>query len=221
MLCGGKQVKVNYQRELDCILAGLKKDGRVPRLFLHACCAPCSSYVLEYLSEYFDITVFFYNPNIGPQTEYDKRVAELKRLIEKMPTKYPVHLQTGNYEPQRFLAAVRGLEQEPEGGKRCAVCFRLRLEEAAKLAAENGYDYFCTTLTISPLKNAALLNQIGEETGEKYGVSYLPSDFKKREGYKRSIVLSQQYALYRQDYCGCMFSKAEREKVHGMSACGE
>lgn len=213
-----RQSKVNYQKELDGILSGLSADARVPRLFLHACCAPCSSYVLEYLSEYFQITVFFYNPNIGPRAEYEKRAGELRRLMDRLPMANRARLELGAYEPERFLAAVRGLEREPEGGRRCEACFRLRLEEAAVLAARGGYDYFCTTLTISPLKNAALLNQIGLELGDRYGVAYLPSDFKKREGYKRSIRLSQEYGLYRQDYCGCVFSKAERDSLRDGSA---
>lgn len=210
---GRQQGKVNYQRELDRILSGLSREGRVPRLLLHACCAPCSSYVLEYLSAYFQVTVFFYNPNIGPEAEYEKRAEELRRLIERLPMQNRARLELGAYEPARFLAAVRGLEQEPEGGRRCEACFRLRLEEAAVLAAGEDYDYFCTTLTISPLKDAALLNRIGLELGRRYGVAYLPSDFKKREGYKRSIQLSQAYGLYRQDYCGCVFSKVERGRA--------
>ena len=208
----GQQGKINYQRELDHILSGFSREGRVPRLLLHACCAPCSSYVLEYLSAYFQITVFFYNPNIGPRAEYEKRAEEIGRLISCLPVENRARLELGAYEPERFLAAVRGLEQEPEGGRRCEACFRLRLEEAAALAALGGYDYFCTTLTISPLKDAALLNRIGLELGRQYGVAYLPSDFKKREGYKRSIQLSQAYGLYRQDYCGCVYSKLQREQ---------
>lgn len=198
----------NYQRELEHILAECEKESRVPRLLLHSCCAPCSSYVLEYLSRYFSITVFYYNPNIYPPQEYQKRVQEQQRLITELPALHPVTLQEGTYEPDRFFAMAKGLEQVPEGGERCFRCFRLRLEEAAKVAREGAYDYFTTTLTISPLKNAGKLNEIGEEVGRLYGVRHLPSDFKKKNGYKRSIELSREYGLYRQDYCGCVYSRA-------------
>lgn len=204
----------NYQKELDRVINSLS-PGEAPRLLLHACCAPCSSYVLEYLSRYFDITLFYYNPNISPREEYEKRVAEEKRLIASMPTARPVHFLEGAYEPERYLAAVRGHEQDPEGGDRCGICFHLRLGEAAKAAKAGGFDCFTTTLTISPLKNAPRLNVIGEAMGEKYGVRFLPSDFKKRNGYLRSIELSHIYGLYRQNFCGCEFSRreaAEREK---------
>jgi len=203
----------NYQRELEALIKEQCDESRVPRLLLHSCCAPCSSYVLEYLSQYFEITVFYYNPNISPAEEYEKRVAELRRLVAQMPTRHPVHLQVGAYEPERFFAMAKGLEKEPEGGERCFRCYRLRLEEAAKLAAAGGYDYFTTTLTISPLKNARKLNEIGEELGEIYAVAHLPSDFKKKNGYKRSVELSAQYDLYRQDYCGCVYSKRERQEA--------
>ncbi len=203
--------KRNYQKEMDALLQRLEKEGKVPTLFLHSCCAPCSSYVLLYLSKHFHITDFYYNPNITEKAEYEHRVQELKRYIDSFPATHPVTFLEGRYEPAVYLEAVKGLEQEPEGGARCEVCFRLRLEEAARLAAEQKADYFATTLTISPLKNAPLLNAIGEEMGKKYGVAYLPSDFKKKEGYKQSIELSREYDLYRQDYCGCAFSKRERE----------
>ncbi|MCD8221217.1 MAG: epoxyqueuosine reductase QueH [Clostridiales bacterium] len=196
----------NFQKELDKIIQRIQKESRTPRLLLHACCAPCSSYCLEYLSEYFAITVFYYNPNISPESEYQKRVEELRRLLEQLPVKNPVRLEVGAYEPWRFLAMARGMEQLPEGGERCFGCYRLRLEETARMAAEGGYDYFTTTLTISPLKNAAKLNEIGEELGEIYQVACLPSDFKKKNGYKRSVELSAEYGLYRQNYCGCIFS---------------
>ena len=198
---------VNYQKELEKLIEKEQKEGRVPRLFLHACCAPCSSYVLEYLSQYFSITVFFYNPNISPREEYEKRVAEIKRLIGEMEFKNPVELVEGEYEPQDFFAMAKGLEDVPEGGERCFRCYRMRMEETAGLAAEGGYDYFTTTLSISPLKNAAKINEIGQELGEIYRVSHLPSDFKKINGYKRSVELSHEYGLYRQNYCGCVFSK--------------
>ena len=206
--------KRNYQKELDKLLEGLK--GKEPKkLFLHSCCAPCSSYVLEYLSPHFRITVFYYNPNITASPEYFKRVEEQKRLIALLNTKeghYPIEVVEGDYRPEVFLEMSKGLEDCPEGGERCFGCYRLRLEETAREAAARGADYFATTLTISPLKNAQKLNEIGGELAHRYGVEWLPSDFKKKEGYKRSIELSAEYELYRQDYCGCAFSKAEREK---------
>ena len=197
--------KVNYQKELDKIIEN--NTGTKPRLLLHSCCAPCSSYVLEYLSRYFDITVFYFNPNISPKEEYIKRVDEVKRLIKEMPACADVKFIEGRYEPSEFYEAPKGLEDAPEGGERCLKCFELRLNEAAKTAAETGAEYVCTTLTISPLKNAENLNRIGEETAARYGVKWLPSDFKKKNGYKRSIELSNEYNLFRQNYCGCVFSK--------------
>lgn len=205
------QPKRNYQKELDRLIASLK--GRRPTLLLHACCAPCSSYVLEYLSQFFEITLFYYNPNIAPESEYRYRVSELKRLVAEMLPESGITVLEGNYDPERFLRAVKGLEQEPEGGRRCMVCYRLRLEESAKIARELGCEYFTTTLSISPLKNAQALNDIGAELAPVYQTKYLHSDFKKREGYKRSIQLSAEYGLYRQDYCGCAFSKAERKRT--------
>ena len=202
----------NYQRELETVIKENESKSRVPRLLLHSCCAPCSSYVLEYLSDYFEITVFYYNPNISPAEEYEKRAAEQQHLIRELPAKHPIHLVVGAYEPERFYAVSRGLEMVPEGGERCFQCFRLRLEEAAKMAAEGGFDYFATTLTISPLKNAQKLNEIGEELSELYKVEHLPSDFKKKNGYKRSVELSALYGLYRQNYCGCVFSKRDAEE---------
>ncbi len=200
----------NYQKELDSILEGLARDGRVPRLLLHSCCAPCSSYVLEYLSRYFYITVLYYNPNIFPPSEYALRVREQESLISWMDFVYPVAFLEGSYRPETFYEAVKGLEGEPEGGKRCEKCYELRLLEAAKEAKAGDYDYFTTTLTISPLKSADKLNEIGRRLGTEYGVAYLPSDFKKRDGYKRSTQLSKEYGLYRQDYCGCVYSVRER-----------
>ena len=199
--------KVNYQKELDRVIDRHQAAGEVPRLLLHVCCAPCSSYCLEYLSSYFDITVYYYNPNISIKEEYEYRLSEEKRFISLKEFKYPVKLTESEYRPEDFFAAVKGLEKEPEGGLRCKECFKLRLEASAKKAKEQGFDYFTTTLTISPLKNAALLNEIGAEMGEKYGVNWLYSDFKKKEGYKRSIELSREYDLYRQNYCGCVFSR--------------
>lgn len=204
--------KRNYQKELDRLLEGIEKEGRTPRLFLHSCCAPCSSYVLEYLSRYFEITVFFYNPNISPKEEYEKRVEEIRRMIGEMEFVHPVKLVEGEYDPQVFFRMAKGMEHIPEGGERCFGCYRLRMEEAARLAKEGNYDYFTTTLSISPLKNAQKINEIGEELAEIYQVPHLPSDFKKKNGYKRSIELSGEYELYRQDYCGCVFSKREREE---------
>ena len=201
--------KLNYQKELDRVIEANQRLGIVPRLLLHVCCAPCSSYCLEYLSNYFDITVYCYNPNISKKKEYEYRLSEEKRFISIKEFKYPVKLTESEYRPEDFFAAVKGLEKEPEGGARCKECFRLRLEASAKKAKEQGFDYFTTTLTISPLKNAALLNEIGAEMGERYGVKWLYSDFKKKEGYKRSIELSKEFDLYRQNYCGCVFSRAE------------
>jgi predicted adenine nucleotide alpha hydrolase (AANH) superfamily ATPase len=198
-----------YQKQLDALLAQLQTR---PTLLLHSCCAPCSSYVLQYLSRYFRILLFYYNPNISPAEEYEKRVREQKRLLEEMGLAEDVTLIEGAYEPQRFFSAVKGLEQAPEGGARCAICFRLRLEQAAQQAVQLGADYFCTTLSISPHKNAALLNEIGESLASKYGVAWLPSDFKKKGGYQASIALSRQYALYRQNYCGCIFSRQQAQE---------
>ncbi len=200
----------NYQRELDKILENIPA-GDPPRLLLHSCCAPCSSYVLEYLSAYFRITVFYYNPNIAPSEEYHRRVEEQRRLISQMPLKHPVEFLEGAYDPACFYDAVRGLEAEPEGGRRCRACFRLRLFEAARIAALQKADYLATTLTISPLKKAPVLNEIGEEAAAAHGVAWLPSDFKKKDGFRRSGELSREYGLYRQDYCGCVFSRRERE----------
>ena len=239
----------NYQKELDKIIDRIaeQQTGRredfvedyAPRLLLHSCCAPCSSYVLEYLRNYFRITVFYYNPNITEDEEYRKRVVEQKRLIEAYNAKlreqaegavaylsepveqetttavasgperrgYPIEVIEGDYEPERFFDTARGLEQCPEGGERCFACYALRLGETAKRAGAGDYDYFTTTLSISPLKNAVKLNEIGERLSQEYGVAWLPSDFKKRDGYKRSIELSKEYDLYRQDYCGCVYSR--------------
>lgn len=203
-------IKINYQKELDKIIGGL--HGEVPSLLLHACCAPCSSYVLEYLSAYFNITLFYYNPNISPVEEYQKRVVEVKRLISELPAAHAIGFQEGQYDTKRFFDLAKGHEQEPEGGERCFACYALRLDEAAQAAKAGGFDYFTTTLSISPYKNAQKLNEIGAELEKEYGVHYLYSDFKKNNGYKRSIALSADYHLYRQDYCGCVFSKAERDR---------
>lgn len=201
------QQNVNYQRELDSLIKTIEKP---PKLLLHCCCAPCSSYVLEYLSDFFEITCFFYNPNISPSEEYEKRAAELERLISVQYHKYPVGLFVEKYNSEEFYSAVKGLEKIKEGGERCFKCYRLRLEAAAKYAAEYNFDYFCSTLSISPLKNAQKLNEIGEELADIYKIPHLPNDFKKKGGYKRSVELSSEYDLYRQNYCGCVFSKIER-----------
>ena len=203
--------KVNYQKELERILKELEAEGKVPALLIHSCCAPCSSYVLEYLSQYFKITVFYYNPNIYPESEHTKRILEQQKLIRDMNLKYPVSFLAGRYEKEKFYAMAEGMEDLKEGGARCMKCYELRLSEAALQAAAGGFDYFTTTLSISPMKNAQKLNEIGTRLGEEYGVEYLVSDFKKKNGYKRSIELSKEYGLYRQDYCGCEFSLRERE----------
>lgn len=199
----------NYQRTLDNELQRIADSGRVPTLLLHSCCAPCSSYVLEYLSRYFSITVLYYNPNISPVEEFTRRADEQRRLIEEMPHQHPISLTVGNYEPELFTKLAKGHENDPEGGERCFACYHLRLEEAARAAKNGSFDYFTTTLSISPLKNAAKLNEIGKQLADEYGIPYLFSDFKKREGYKRSCQLSAEYGLYRQDYCGCIYSKRD------------
>ena len=193
-------------KELDKIISAHEKAGEVPSVFLHSCCAPCSSYCLEYLSRYFNITDFYYNPNITDEAEYRKREEELAKLIREQPHLHEVQFVRGKYEPDRFFEIARGLEDCPEGGERCFRCYELRLSETARMAAQGGFDYFTTTLTISPLKNAQKLNEIGMRLAEAYGVKWLPSDFKKKSGYLRSIELSKEYGLYRQDYCGCVYS---------------
>ena len=197
-------MKTNYQLKLDDILANL--DGP-KRLLLHSCCAPCSSYVIEYLSNYFYITVIYYNPNIEPKEEYEKRKNEEIKFIKEFKTKYPVDMIDADYDNSKYHEVIKGLEDEPEGGARCSKCFILRMEKAVSEAKNRGYDYFGTTLTVSPYKNSQLLNDIGAFLEKKYDIKYLYSDFKKREGYKRSIELSKEYNLYRQHYCGCIYSK--------------
>ena len=204
-------MKQNYQLILDKKLEELTKAEDRPSLLLHACCAPCSSYVLEYLSKYFSITLLFFNPNISAKAEYDTRYEELKRLVAAMKLENNVKIINGDYHPEEFFAIAKGLEHLPEGGERCKKCYALRLEEAANVASLGGFDYFTTTLSISPHKNADWLNQIGAELGASYGVPYLFSDFKKRGGYLRSCKLSEEYGLYRQDFCGCVFSKKQRD----------
>lgn len=205
-------MKQNYQIMLEHTIAGIEERDEVPTLFLHSCCAPCSSYCLEYLSEYFRITVFYYNPNIYPEEEYYKRVEEQKRFIERLPAKHPISFVEGRYDKERFYEMAKGLEDVKEGGERCFLCYELRLRESAEMARQMGMDYFTTTLSISPLKNAAKLNEIGDRLAAEYGVKYLNSDFKKKNGYKRSVELSEEYGMYRQYYCGCVFSKKQRDE---------
>ena len=207
----GSGMNRNYQKELERIILENEKKGKVPTLLLHSCCAPCSSYCIEYLSQFFRITIFYYNPNITDKEEYAKRVEEQKRFIQQFPTKYKVEFLEGNYEPERFFEIAKGYEKVPEGGERCFRCYELRLRETGRVAKEKGFDYFTTTLSISPLKNAKKLNEIGEMLSKEWDAAYLYSDFKKKEGYKRSIVLSREFNLYRQDYFGCKFSKNRKK----------
>ena len=208
-------MKTNYQKKLDEILD--TQDLNHPKkLLLQSCCGPCSSYVLEYLSNYFEITVYYYNPNIDTEEEYLKRLKEQEKLIKLMVFKNKVDFKKGKYERDKFKKIVKGLEEEKEGGLRCNACYALRMEAAAILAKEENFDYFTTTLSVSPYKNAEKINEIGEKLEKKYGVKYLYSDFKKREGYKRSIELSKLYNLYRQNFCGCVYSKIESEKKRNL-----
>lgn len=203
--------KVNYQVKMEQTIKTLP-EGRVPVLFLHACCAPCSSYVLETLSRYFSIRLFFYNPNIMPEKEYEYRLSEVRRLVSELPLHNPVEIINGEYVPERFLSLAKGLEDEPERGERCRKCIAHRLEETVKAAAEAGADFVTTTLSISPHKDAPFINEAGAELASKYGAVWLYSDFKKKGGYFRSIELSKEYGLYRQDFCGCVYSKVQRER---------
>ncbi|MDO4460361.1 MAG: epoxyqueuosine reductase QueH [Clostridia bacterium] len=202
--------KRNYQKELDKLIENL--NGEVPKLMLHGCCAPCSSYCLEYLSRYFDITLLFYNPNISSEEEYFKREEEVKRLISELPANHPIKFLSVGYDTDEFEEIAKGLEDIPEGGARCFKCYELRMKKAAELAKEKEFDYFTTTLSISPLKNSQKINEIGQKLEGDFEVKHLPSDFKKKEGYKRSIELSHEYNLYRQNFCGCRFSKSEAQK---------
>lgn len=200
-------MKENYQKQMEKIIASEQEQGHIPSLLLHACCAPCSSSVLEKLSSFFEITIYYYNPNISPVEEYNKRVFEIKNFLDKLHPHNPIHFVEGDYNPDDFDEVIKGLEHEPEGGARCSKCYYLRLEKAAQFAIANKFDYFTTTLSVSPYKNAEKLNTIGLSLEKKYGVPYLVSDFKKKDGYKRSIELSKKYNLYRQNYCGCIYSK--------------
>ena len=203
--------KINYQKELDKLIIKFTEEGQVPSLLLHSCCAPCSSYCIEYLSQFFYITVFYYNPNIYPDEEYYHRVKEQQRFIKEFPTKYPVKFIEGDYDKSSFYEIAKGLEKEPEKGKRCHRCYDLRLRRTATVAKEKGFDFFSTTLTISPMKDSQVLNEIGVSIGTELGINWLYSDFKKREGYKRSTEISKEYDMYRQDYCGCVYSYNERQ----------
>ena len=203
---------MNYQLKLEEIIKENLDKNYIPTLLLHSCCAPCSSYCLEYLSNFFKITIFYYNPNITDKAEYIKRVEEQKRLIKELPQKYPINFIEGNYDPKSFINISKGLENEPERGKRCYKCYELRLRETALIAKNKNYDYFATTLTLSPYKKLDWVNEIGERFQNEYSVNYLYSDFKKKNGYKRSIELSKIYNLYRQNYCGCIYSKINMKK---------
>lgn len=200
-------MEMNFNKILNDTINKHVKNNEVPTLLLHSCCAPCSSYVISFLANYFYITILYYNPNISPRDEYEVRKKEQIRLIKEINTKYSVKFMDCDYDNDLYEEKIKGLESEPERGKRCNVCFRLRLEETAKRASLNNFDYFSTTLTVSPYKNARLINEIGLDIGNRYNVSYLVSDFKKNDGYKKSILLSNEYNLYRQNYCGCKYSK--------------
>ena len=206
--------KTNYRLLMERELALIQSAGRTPRLLLHVCCAPCASGCLEELCAVFDVTCFYYNPNIFPKEEYDRRADELARLARVMPLRLPPRVETGDYDRERFEALAQGMEALPEGGERCMRCYRLRLSETANKARAGAYDYFTTTLSVSPYKNAAKLNEIGGELAEAYGVKWLFSDFKKNNGYLRSIQNSREYGLYRQNYCGCVYSRLQAEKKH-------
>ncbi len=197
----------NYQKKLEKLINDINEKNITPTLLLHSCCAPCSSYVIEYLSPYFNITILYYNPNISPIEEYEKRKQEQIKLIKELPTKNKVNILDCDYDNDLYEKTIKGLEKEPERGSRCTKCFLLRLEKTAITAKKNNFDYFGTTLTVSPYKNSKLLNEIGLSLQEKYNIKYLYSDFKKNNGYKRSIELSKEYNLYRQNYCGCIYSR--------------
>lgn len=203
---------LNYQKELDRLIQQLQIEEKVPSLLLHSCCAPCSSYVLEYLSQYFKITIFYYNPNIYPASEYEIRVLEQKEFIKAIPARHEIQFMGGEYDTKAFYEIAKGRQEDREGGERCFSCYELRLRKTAKVARENNFDYFTTTLSISPMKNANKLNEIGNQLEQELEVNYLYSDFKKKNGYKRSIELSKEFDLYRQDYCGCVFSMRNREE---------
>ncbi|MEE1303904.1 MAG: epoxyqueuosine reductase QueH [Agathobacter sp.] len=210
--------KINYQLKMEQLIRENCTKERIPRLLLHSCCGPCSTYCIETLAQYFEVTVFYYNPNIFPEEEYYMRVREQERFISEFPTKNPVHFVEGVFDTERFYQMAKGLEQLPEGGERCFRCYELRLRETAEFAKQNGFDFFTTTLSISPLKNAQKLNEIGQRLEDEYKVKYLFSDFKKKEGYKKSTEISAAYNMYRQYYCGCVYSKASRDAEIAMKA---
>lgn len=214
-------MKINYQLELDKTIKEIKKINYVPRLLLHSCCGPCSTYVLEYLSNYFEISLLYYNPNIYPKGEFFFREQEQEGLIKKVKTKYPIHFLKAEYIPEDYYKLVRGYEKDREGGNRCHICFDMRLRKTASIAKEKEFDYFTTTLSISPHKDSQVLNQIGKELEEEFGVKYLCSDFKKRNGFKRSVELTREYDMYRQDYCGCVFSYMETKERQEKSSRGK
>lgn len=203
--------KQNYHLKMLEMINEYCDEQKVPKLLLHSCCAPCSSYCLEVLSQYFSVTVFYYNPNIYPPEEYEMRVEEQARFVKEFPAKYPITFVEGAYDTARFYEMAKGMEQLKEGGERCFACYELRLRESAEYAKQHGYDFFTTTLSISPLKNAEKLNEIGKQLEEEYGIKYLYSDFKKQNGYKRSTEISNEYDMYRQYYCGCVYSKKQRD----------
>ena len=204
--------KVNYHQKMLELIKANCGENQVPRLLIHSCCAPCSSYCLEVLSQYFEVTVFYYNPNIYPPEEYTMRVTEQDRFVQEFPSKHKISFVEGAYDTDKFYAMAKGMEHLPEGGERCFACYELRLRESAEYAKSNGFDFFTTTLSISPLKNAQKLNEIGAKLEEEYGVRYLYSDFKKQNGYKRSTEISNEYEIYRQYYCGCVYSKKQRDE---------
>lgn len=203
-------MNVNYDNVFKDIIKNIKGT---PRVLLHSCCAPCSSQVLARLSDYFLVTVLYYNPNIEPFLEYEKRKEEQKRFIKSFPSKNQISFLDCDYENEKFKTMAKGLENIPEGGERCHKCYTLRIEKTAILAKENNFDYFCTTLSVSPFKNSRVLNEIGNMLEKKYDIKYLYSDFKKEDGYKKSIEYSKKYNLYRQNYCGCIYSKENKKEI--------
>lgn len=201
-------MNINYDKKLEEIINNLSFK---PKLLIHSCCGPCSSYVLSYLNKYFDITIYYYNPNIDTKNEFNKRLLEQKRLIKEMFND-EIKVIEGSYEPKIYYSKIKGHEKDKEGEERCHICYKLRLEETAKYAKENGFDFFTTTLSVSPYKNAKVLNLLGEKLEKEYNIKYLYADFKKKDGYKKSVMYSKEYNLYRQDYCGCVYSKINREE---------
>lgn len=210
-------MKINYQKKMEEIIEQVSAGDRMPTLLLHSCCAPCSSYVLECLSKYFKITIFYYNPNIEPIAEYQKRAGEQKRFLSAFQSTTPIEFIEGPYDEDAFQIIASGREEEKEGGARCFLCYELRLRKTAEFAKSNGFDYFTTTLSVSPYKNAQALNEIGARLSEEYNIPYLFSDFKKKNGYHRSIELSKQYRLYRQNFCGCIYSQKISERTADLS----